>query len=236
MKRLIFLSASIIMFCTLNCFADTIVEKIGDLNTQTILDPGGYRNAKWGMTKEAVKLAINDVKWEELTLKLETNKKWAKFFNKVDSIRYEDKMFDHPTIVLFDFDSNEKLKEVTLAVKPKDGGYFNSIELNEVWNSLVKILEDKYGKLTEVKNSLDKPLVGGTSANEAWQELINLYNPLCGEITGWLPITTVTLDTFATNKGLDGLFLKISDEEKSIRKDPAARVNDILKRVFGELD
>ncbi len=143
------------MFCTLNCFADTIVEKIGDLNTQTILDPGGYRNAKWGMTKEAVKLAINDVKWEELTLKLETNKKWAKFFNKVDSIRYEDKMFDHPTIVLFDFDSNEKLKEVTLAVKPKDGGYFNSIELNEVWNSLVKILEDKYGKLTEVKNSLD---------------------------------------------------------------------------------
>jgi len=155
MKRLIFLSASIIMFCTLNCFADNIVEKIGDLNTQTILDPGGYRNAKWGMTKEAVKLAINDVKWEELTLKLETNKKWAKFFNKVDSIRYEDKMFDHPTIVLFDFDSNEKLKEVTLAVKPKDGGYFNSIELNEVWNSLVKILEDKYGKFTELKNSLD---------------------------------------------------------------------------------
>ena len=24
-----------------------------------------------------------------------------------------------------------------------------------MWNSLVKILEDKYGKLTEVKNSLD---------------------------------------------------------------------------------
>jgi len=90
--------------------------------------------------------------------------------------------------------------------------------------------------MPKVKNSLDKPLVGGTSANEAWQELINLYNPLCGGITGWLPITTVTLDTFATNKGLDGLFLKISDEEKSIRKDPAARVNDILKRVFGELD
>jgi hypothetical protein len=46
----------------------------------------------------------------------------------------------------------------------------------------------------------------------------------------------VALDTFVTQKGLDGLFLKVADEEKDIRNDPTARVNAILQKVFGELD
>ncbi|MBN1820368.1 MAG: DUF4197 family protein, partial [Prolixibacteraceae bacterium] len=33
-------------------------------------------------------------------------------------------------------------------------------------------------------------------------------------------------------KALDGLFLKIAEEEKQIRKDPLARVTELLKRVF----
>ena len=32
---------------------------------------------------------------------------------------------------------------------------------------------------------------------------------------------------------MDGLFIMIEKEEKKIRKDPLARVTDILKRVFG---
>ena len=46
----------------------------------------------------------------------------------------------------------------------------------------------------------------------------------------------IDLDEYLTNKALDGLFLKIEAEEKRIRKDPMARVNSILKRVFGSLD
>jgi hypothetical protein len=37
-------------------------------------------------------------------------------------------------------------------------------------------------------------------------------------------------------KGLDGLFLKIAEEEEDIRRDPLARVSDLLARVFGQLD
>ena len=29
---------------------------------------------------------------------------------------------------------------------------------------------------------------------------------------------------------------KVAEEEKAIRTDPVARINDILKRVFGQLD
>jgi hypothetical protein len=46
----------------------------------------------------------------------------------------------------------------------------------------------------------------------------------------------VDLDEYLTNKALDGLFLKIEAEEKQIRKDPVARVNSLLKRVFGSQD
>ena len=32
---------------------------------------------------------------------------------------------------------------------------------------------------------------------------------------------------------MEGLFTLIADEEMKIRKDPAARVSDMLKKVFG---
>ena len=40
------------------------------------------------------------------------------------------------------------------------------------------------------------------------------------------------LDEYVTNKGLDGLFLMVAEEERKIRQDPAARVTDLLKKVF----
>jgi hypothetical protein len=41
------------------------------------------------------------------------------------------------------------------------------------------------------------------------------------------------LDQYVTGRALDGLFLMLADEEAKIRRDPAARVTDLLKRVFG---
>jgi hypothetical protein len=35
-------------------------------------------------------------------------------------------------------------------------------------------------------------------------------------------------------KALDGLFYVLGEEERQIRKDPAARVTDLLKEVFGK--
>ena len=43
------------------------------------------------------------------------------------------------------------------------------------------------------------------------------------------------LDQYVTGRALDGLFLMLAKEEAKIRQDPAARVTDLLKRVFGSL-
>ncbi len=51
-----------------------------------------------------------------------------------------------------------------------------------------------------------------------------------------LPFTraeSLDLDRHVTEKALDGLFYMVGQEEKKIRTDPAARVTDILKTVFG---
>jgi hypothetical protein len=43
----------------------------------------------------------------------------------------------------------------------------------------------------------------------------------------------IDLDGFVTRKALDGLFLKIGEEEKRIRENPVARTTDLLQKVFG---
>ncbi|NMD00491.1 MAG: DUF4197 domain-containing protein [Bacteroidales bacterium] len=87
--------------------------------------------------------------------------------------------------------------------------------------------------IPKLQVSLNKPLVAGMSAYEAWEQLKSVYNPLCNPLTGWQPITS-NLDTFATNKGLDGLFIKIAEQEKLIRHNVSYQVSDILRKVFGE--
>lgn len=44
------------------------------------------------------------------------------------------------------------------------------------------------------------------------------------------------LDQYVTERALDGLFVKIADEERRIRENPAARTTELLEMVFGSLD
>ena len=41
------------------------------------------------------------------------------------------------------------------------------------------------------------------------------------------------LHAYVTQKAIDGIFYEVSLEEQKIRKDPAARITDLLKKVFG---
>lgn len=45
---------------------------------------------------------------------------------------------------------------------------------------------------------------------------------------------SLDLDHHVTTKTIDGLFYMIGEEEKKIRTDPAARVTELLKKVFGD--
>lgn len=101
----------------------------------------------------------------------------------------------------------------------------------------------------KIDNALDQDLGLGFSANDAWSTLRTSYNSAVSTVTGNFALNLVlnatgyslnkleteSIGVFATEKALDGLFVKVGDEEKKIRKDPFAWAEDIIQRVFGSL-
>jgi hypothetical protein len=86
-----------------------------------------------------------------------------------------------------------------------------------------------------INASLDKDLIGGVSTNDAWNELTSAYNSVCW-VFGEKKVQT-TLGAYVTQRALDGLFMKVGEEEIKIRRDPwqwiKTTVGDILTKVFG---
>jgi hypothetical protein len=50
----------------------------------------------------------------------------------------------------------------------------------------------------------------------------------------FLNVEAFDLDRYVVGKALDGLFHVVAEEEKNIRTNPAARVTDLLREVFGK--
>ncbi len=90
-----------------------------------------------------------------------------------------------------------------------------------------------------IQRSLDREIVGNVSTNEAWSTLTSRWNSLAssaaGRVANLQPVDT-ELDSFLTNRALDGLFLKLAAEEANIRNNAEARVTDLLQRVFGRAE
>ncbi|MBL7830095.1 MAG: DUF4197 domain-containing protein [Saprospiraceae bacterium] len=68
-------------------------------------------------------------------------------------------------------------------------------------------------------------------ALDYYKQVVDKYNsiPLVDKLNP-------RIDDFVTNKALDGLFGMVQHEELQIRKDPAKRVTDLLRRVFAKQD
>lgn len=63
------------------------------------------------------------------------------------------------------------------------------------------------------------------------------YKALTDRYTSMVPfgkMDSIDLDSYVTQKSLDGLFLKVGQEETKIRTNPAARTTDLLKKVFAK--
>lgn len=110
--------------------------------------------------------------------------------------------------------------------------------------SATRYFQDKtsadLGNLFEpsIDASLSKPLVGSTSANVIWDKFLKAYNAVQKSPANFLmnlePVKEPDLSAYVTDKALDGLFVKIADEEQEIRNDPYKYANDIIKKVFGD--
>ena len=62
------------------------------------------------------------------------------------------------------------------------------------------------------------------------------YQELVGRVQAipFVKTESVDINRYVVDKSLDGLFHVLSEQEKQIRTNPAARVTDLLKQVFGK--
>jgi hypothetical protein len=91
----------------------------------------------------------------------------------------------------------------------------------------------------KIRNSTQKDILGGISAKDSWDALTGKWNIFANSIAGrvaGVSAVNIDLDDYLTNKALDGMFLKVQEEEKNIRQNVSARITPLLKKVFGSLD
>ena len=87
-----------------------------------------------------------------------------------------------------------------------------------------------YGTLSEEFS----PVISSTMNNYG---VTRQYDQLIGTYTKAFPVfglESLDLNRYVTNKALDGVFYMIGEEERQIRTNPAARVTELLKTVFGK--
>lgn len=67
--------------------------------------------------------------------------------------------------------------------------------------------------------------------------LAEQYNSFAGQAAqlGLVKQEQATIESYVTQKALDGLFLMIAEQEKAFRQNPVGASSDIVKRVFGAI-
>lgn len=86
-----------------------------------------------------------------------------------------------------------------------------------------------YASLKEQFTPVVREAIEKVNVTSYWQPLATTYNKL--------PLVkkqNPNLEEYVTEKAINGLMVLIADEEIKIRKDPAARATELLKKVFGQ--
>jgi hypothetical protein len=101
----------------------------------------------------------------------------------------------------------------------------NILKGNE--NAATEFLKNKTSQtLTEKISPIIENSLNHTNATKYWKEVFTNYNKF------QLKKINPDLTAYVTEKTIAAIFNKIAIEELNIRKDPAARVTEILRKVF----
>lgn len=101
--------------------------------------------------------------------------------------------------------------------------------LNGTETAATQYLREKTATPLKAKFSpIVKAAIEKVNVTSYWNPLVTAYNKIPG-VTKQNP----NLESYITDKAFDGLMTLIAEQEVKIRKDPAAQVTALLKKVFG---
>jgi len=101
--------------------------------------------------------------------------------------------------------------------------------LNGSDSAVTSYFKDKtYQKLKQAFIPMIEKSLGEYDITKKYNHIVGRYNalPMVKKVPAFDP------KEYVLNKSLDGLFFVLAEEETKIRKDPSARVTDLLKQVF----
>ena len=235
MRRVAMITVACALICTMGCqelkemVRETAVKPSSGLSEDTII--AGLKEALEIGTKNAVDLVsrrngyLNNAaivipipseldKWEKRLRAIGLGRKVDEF---KESMNHAAEQAAEKAVSIF----VDAIKQMTFADARRI--------LNGPPDAATRYFEDKTRErlydefFPVVRNAMDR--VGVT---QLYKFLVDKYNAI-----SLTDDVRFDIDEYVTDRALDGLFYMVEQEEAQIRKDPAARVTELLKKVFG---
>lgn len=243
------ISIIIVLFSVILCSCDvllktasTVIETEKPLTTADV--SRGLKEAlRVGVDTAVVKLSKTNGYFLDPVIKINLPPETQTIVEYAKKVPGIDKMIDDVILQI-----NRSAEDAALKAAPVFKNAILSMSIEDAWtilngadNAATNYLKEKtYSDLMKLyepimQESLNKPLVAGVSANDSWNAVTDKWNKFATSIAGKvLNVEPVKqeLDTYVTDKAIQGVFVKVADQELKIRNNADARVNEILKRVF----
>lgn len=134
---------------------------------------------------------------------------------------------------------NRAAEDASVEARPIFIDAIRNITITDAWNILrggnnaatEYLKQQTYDQLYQAFRPQILASLNEVGAQTVWSELSTTYNAIA-TFTPNLSRVNTDLAHYATTEALNGLFTVVALEEQKIRQDPAARVTDLLKRVF----
>lgn len=131
---------------------------------------------------------------------------------------------------------NHGAEEAAKEAKPIFVSAIKQMTIADAWNILNGNNDEatQYLKRTTTSELTAKfsPVIDAalqqTGATRYYTQIVDKYNSI-----PFIQKVNPDLTAYATERAIDGLFVKIAEEEAKIRENPAARTSEILRKVFG---
>jgi hypothetical protein len=238
-KPIIYLA---LLFSFISC--DVLQESLNAVNTSTNTKPSLTNDEVISGLKEALQVGIkNSVNLTSITDGFLKNDSIRLPFPP-DAIKVREKAIElglSGKVNDFETTLNRAAEEATKEALPIFADAIKNMTVQDGFTILnggdgaaTKFLKDNTSaKLIEAFSPKVKLATSKVELTKYWNPIISKYNSAM-TLTGGQKLDP-DLDAYITQKAIDGLFYMVAKEENKIRKDPMARVTDLLAKVFGSL-
>lgn len=236
----------VVAFATLGLVACDVLDQAAQtvLTTPTNTKPSLTNDEVISGLKEALSVGIKN----SVNLTSVTDGFWGNSEIKLpfpeDAIKVRQKAMDwglDSQVEKFEVTLNRAAEEATKEALPIFGDAIKNMSISDGFSILnggdgaaTKFLKDNTtSKLVEAFAPKVEAAISKVKLTEYWNPIITKYNNAM-TITGGEKLNP-DLNKYVTERAISGLFIMVEKEENKIRKDPMARVSDLLQKVFGSV-